>query len=56
MPMTSAGLERVKQLWRELQRTRPTSERYRELVELIRAETSAHLKPSGLDHARRIKA
>ncbi len=46
MPMSSARLDRIKELWRELQRTRPTSDRYQELVALIRAEPSAHLTPT----------
>jgi len=41
-PTRSARLERIKVLWRELQCTRPTSDRYKVLVELIRAESSVH--------------
>jgi hypothetical protein len=38
-PMPSA---RLKELWRELQRTPEKSDRYKELVELIRAESAAN--------------
>jgi hypothetical protein len=38
-----ARLERIKELWRELERTRPTSGRYNALVDMIRAESSAYL-------------
>jgi hypothetical protein len=48
-PMTFAGLEYMKGLWRELQRTSPTSDRYQELVALIRAEISAHPTPTDMD-------
>ena len=40
----------------QLQRTRPTAARYQELVELIRAETFAHLKPIAVDHGPQPKA
>jgi hypothetical protein len=53
MPMPSA---RLKELWRELQRTRPTTDRYQELVELIRAESSAHRTPTDVDHGPPTKA
>jgi hypothetical protein len=36
-------LERIKELWRELERTRPTSDRYDALIEVIRTESSAYL-------------
>jgi hypothetical protein len=52
-PMPSARLDNIKQLWRELQRTRPTSDRYKALVELISAESSAHLAPIDVDHGLR---
>jgi hypothetical protein len=38
-----ARLERIRELWRELERTRPTSGRYDALVEKIRTESSAYL-------------
>jgi hypothetical protein len=38
-----ARLERIKELWRELERTRQTSSRYDVLVEMIRRESSAYL-------------
>jgi hypothetical protein len=38
-----ARLERIKELWRELERTRQTASRYDELVEMIRRESSAYL-------------
>jgi hypothetical protein len=47
MPMPSA---RLKLLWHELQHIRPTSDRYRELVKLIRAEAFAHLRRTDSDH------
>jgi hypothetical protein len=50
MPMSAAQLDRIKELWGELQCTRPTSARYQELVELIRMETFAHLRPIDVDH------
>ena len=56
MPMTAAGLERVKELWRELQRTPTTSARYQELVALIRTETSAPLTPTYAGDSPRTKA
>jgi hypothetical protein len=56
MPMTAAGLERVKELWRELQRTPTTSARYQELVALIRTETSAPPMPTHLEDGPRTKA
>jgi hypothetical protein len=46
MSMTAARLERVKELWRELQRTPTTSPRYQELVALIRTETFAPPTPT----------
>ncbi len=45
--------ERLKVLWRELQRTRPHSKRYKELVTLIRAEAFAHLTPTDSGHIGR---
>jgi hypothetical protein len=54
--MSAVQLDRIKELWRQLQCTRPTSARYQELVALIRAETCAHLTPPVLDHTRRPKA
>jgi hypothetical protein len=47
MPMPSA---RLQELWGELQRTRPTTDRYQELVKLIRAEASAYLTQIDGDH------
>jgi hypothetical protein len=38
-----ARLERIKELWRELEGTRPTSGRYNGLVDVIRTESSAYL-------------
>ena len=55
MPMTAAGLERVKEWWRELQRTPTTSARYQELVALIRTEMSLPLTPT-YTNAPRTKA
>jgi hypothetical protein len=52
MPMTAAGLERVKELWRELQRRPTTSARYQALVALIRTETSAPVTPTYTDAPR----
>jgi hypothetical protein len=42
-PDLHARLERIKQLWRELEGTRPTSGRYDVLVDVIRRESSAYL-------------
>jgi len=56
MPAPPARLDQIKTLWRELQRSRPTSGRYQELVALIRAETGAHLTPTVVDHTPRPKA
>jgi hypothetical protein len=36
-------LDRIKELWRELEGERPTSGRYHVLVEMIRTESSAYL-------------
>jgi hypothetical protein len=47
MPMLTA---RLKVLWRELQHTHPTSDRYRELVKLIRAEAFVHVTRTDSDH------
>ena len=55
LPLPSPRLEHIKQLWHELQRTRPTSDRYQTLVELIRAETFAHLRAIDVDHGLRPK-
>ena len=55
-PRRSARLERLKVLWRELQCTRPTSDRYQELVGLIHAETSAHLTAMAEHPGPRTKA
>jgi hypothetical protein len=38
-----ARLERIKELWRELEGTRPISGRYNVLVNVIRTESSAYL-------------
>jgi hypothetical protein len=38
-----ARLERIKELWRDLERTRPASGRYTALVEVIRTESVAYL-------------
>jgi hypothetical protein len=54
--MTAAGLERVKELWRELQRTPTTSARYHELVALIRTKTSGPLTPTYPEDGPRMKA
>ena len=56
MPMTAAGLERVKELWRELQRTPTSSARYPELVALIRTETFAPPSPTYTEDGLRTKA
>ena len=56
MPMSAAQLDRIKELWRQLQCTPTTSARYQELVTLIRAETFAHLMPTLVDQAPRPKA
>jgi hypothetical protein len=42
-PDLHARLERIKELWRELEGTRPTSGRYNVLVDVIRRESSAYL-------------
>ena len=42
-PDIHSRLERIKELWRELERTRPTSGRYNVLVDVIRRESSAYL-------------
>ena len=55
-PMPAPRLERVRALWRELQRTPTTSARYQELVALIRAETLAHLTPPAINHQPQPKA
>jgi hypothetical protein len=39
----NARLERIKELWRELEGERPTSGRYNVLVDVIRRESSAYL-------------
>ena len=49
-PRRSARLERLKVLWRELQCTRPTSDRYKALVEMIRAESSVHRTSTDVNH------
>jgi hypothetical protein len=41
-PDVFARLDRIKELWRELERTRRTSPRYEELVGEIRAESLAY--------------
>jgi hypothetical protein len=41
-PDVFARLDRIKELWRELERTRRTSSRYEELVGEIRAESLAY--------------
>jgi hypothetical protein len=38
-----ARLDRIRTLWFELKRTRPTSRRYKVLVEAIRSDSLAHL-------------
>ena len=38
-----ARIERIKELWRELQRTPRTSPRYGQLIEKIRTESAAYL-------------
>jgi hypothetical protein len=42
-PDIHSRLERIKELWRELEGTRPTSGRYNVLVDVIRRESSAYL-------------
>ena len=42
-PDLHARLGRIKELWHELEGTRPTSGRYNELVDVIRRESSAYL-------------
>jgi hypothetical protein len=41
-PDVFARLDRIKELWRELERTRLTSPRYEELIEKIRTESLAY--------------
>jgi hypothetical protein len=41
-PDVFARLDRIKELWRELERTRQTSPRYDELVDAIHAESLAY--------------
>jgi hypothetical protein len=41
-PDVFARLDRIKELWRELERTRRTSPRYEELVRQIRTESVAY--------------
>jgi len=50
VPMPAAQLDHLKTLWHELQHTRPTSDRYKQLVQLIRAEASAYLAPTVMNH------
>ncbi len=56
MPAPATRLDQIKTLWRELQHTRPTSDRYQELVGLIHAETSAHLTAMAEHPGPRTKA
>ena len=56
MPAPAKRLDHIKTLWRELQRTRPTSDRYQELIGLIHAETSAHLTAMAKQPEPRTKA
>jgi len=49
-PMRTARLERIRVLWRELQRTSPTAARYQALVALIRAEHRIHRTATEVTH------
>ena len=55
-PMRAARLERIKVLWRELQRTPPTAARYQTLVALIRAERRVHGTSTDVNHRPQTQA